>query len=378
MEAGRRALASIVLLSAVAVGGCTSTSHSASPEALQSRQWHRIELPDATLRAITHCDDGWYAVGATTAGGNHPALWFSADGRSFRALRVRPISVYGPQNVLYSVACDSSHVVAVGAAIGGAHGNPRTSTWVAPLGPDATLTEVNASFETYGGPDAVGVGPVSAGPRGFLIVGGRVDANGLAGAAVWQSPNGESFRLVDDDPALESGTAGNTEVHGAYVGPDGFVAVGGIGTTSRDPAVWTSPDGLSWHRVVVPPSPADDVMEKVIATSDGLLAIGAVGSAFGIWTAPASGTSWSIRGRFGEHPPATSLPRVIDLASAGGDGWYAAIYTGSGYQLWSGTGATVRQVALPSDAGDVAGVATDPATGTVLIAAASGGLFQTG
>lgn len=386
MEAGWRALA-LPLLLVAALAGCTAKSPSV-PAAHASAAWQRIDLPvspgsSIDLRALGQCAGSWYAAGATVdERGNHPALWFSSDGRSFMPLKIRPRSVYGPLNALYSVACNGQRVVAIGAAVGGAHGNPRTSTWIAPIGAGATLAEVPAAFETYGGPDAVGVGPVTAGPRGFLIVGGRVDANHLVGAAVWYAPDGANFHLVDDDPALESTASEPTELHGAYDGPSGFVAVGGVANpatvgSERDAAAWTSQDGRSWQRASVPSRPGDDILERVIATPAGLIAAGLDGTGFAAWTADAAGGNWQRVGHFGDHGPVTSVPRIIDLAPAPGDhDVYAAVSTGAAAQLWVLTGAHAEAVNLPRGATDIAGLAGN---GTMtLLATGAGALWATG
>ena len=380
----RPGLAAVLL--AVALGGCTTSSQRAEA-GLVSVSWRSITLPAPSgsridLRALGSCGHAWFAAGATVdSAGNHPALWFSPDGSAFTALKITPRSVYGPQNVLYSVACDGRRVAAVGAAVGGVHGNPRTSTWQGPVGAGATITEQPAAFETYGGPDAVGVGEITAGPRGFVIVGGRVDANHKVGAAVWQSTDGTGFRLIDNDPALESGPDGETEVHGAYGGPSGFTAVGGIAPAGsagaeRNAAAWTSPDGRTWQRIAVPARPGDDILERVVATPTGLLAAGADGSGFAAWTASADGTGWTRDAHFADHAPVTSVPRIIDLVSAPDRKVYAALSTGDDVQLWRGPGALWSQMRLPSGVTSIAGLAGDGTT--TLLATPDGAIYATG
>src|SRR5262249_49645750 len=153
---------------------------------------------------------------------------------------------YGPSDILLSLACRGADVVAVGAQVGGAHGNPRTSTWLrSGVGP---LREIAAPFEQYGGESQIFVGPVAGGPARAFSVGGRVDAQGGPGAAVWQSNDGTGFTLIDNDPALESNPDGMTEAQGAVVTDSGYVAVGGITPTgskfaARDPLAWHSSNG---------------------------------------------------------------------------------------------------------------------------------------
>lgn len=83
------------------------------------------------LRDAASCDGRWFVVGAVAdaSGGTRPAAWFSADGSAWVPLRVEARTFYGRQNVLSSVACRGGRMAALGAKTGGAHGNPRTSTW---------------------------------------------------------------------------------------------------------------------------------------------------------------------------------------------------------------------------------------------------------
>jgi hypothetical protein len=369
---------------------CTSSTRPISGRIASPRSWRRISLPDdphgrPLVRAVGHCAAGWYAAGANVApnGDDRPALWFSSDGISFTPVAIKPISPYGPQNILYSVACNNSEVVAVGAAVGGVHGNPRTSTWYGGVG-GSVLTEARAAFETYGGPDAVGVGPVAAGPPGFLITGGRVDANKAVGAAVWSSRTGETFTLIDNDPALESGTAGTTELHGGMVGAPGarpWLAVGattppGGSGAERDPAVWSSANGISWTMDRLAASSEDDILEQIIQTSDGMMAVGTSGRAFDVWVADASGISWREDQRFGDHGPVTSAPRTVGLAEAD-SAVYAAIFDGESYHLWRGAsnGTQWREAALPPGTTAVTGIAGS-SSGVLLSTTSSGGESQ--
>jgi hypothetical protein len=71
------------------------------------------------------------------------------------------------------VACVDGWVAALGAKSGGAHSDPRTSSWY--LTTAGQLQEVTAPFGLLGGPQAVNVARLDAGPDSFLISGlGRV------------------------------------------------------------------------------------------------------------------------------------------------------------------------------------------------------------
>jgi hypothetical protein len=284
-------------------------------------------LPGA-VRDVTTCDHHWYAVGAGLG------AWTSDDGRHWTTIPVRSTSPYGRIAVLYSVACRGDRLVAVGAASGGVHGNPRTATWRG----DATgLDEVAAPFERFGGPNAVSVDRVVAGPAGFLIVGAR-----LNGGAVWYSADGGDFTLVENDPALSGGSVAD-----AVAVPGGWLLVGSTGIAERDPAAWLSPDGAHWQRETVPANAGDAALDRSIAWRGGILAVGVRGGHFAAWHR--DGGTWRAGGTFGTLG-GTAVPAVTGLVATP-DAVYAAVCDGRGYRLWrTAEGDAWSEVKLPAAA----------------------------
>jgi hypothetical protein len=313
-------------------GGSTSTGSTSTGSTGGAG---RVEVRD-----VAACPGHWYAAGGYQApdGSTSPALWTSADAQTWTAVPIHPTSVYGPGQLLSAVACRGGDVAAVGSTAGGVHANPRTSTWISTVG--GQLDEVPAAFELYGGPDAIGVGRVAAGPAGWLLTGTWRDANGQAGAAVWFAADGRGFRRIDADPALESDARGQTTALDATTGPDapaGFTVVGSIRTpgsrtAARDPAVWTSPDGLSWRREGVPASAEDEALERAAPYGNGVLAVGERGNGFGAWLGTGSG--WHATGRFGTFA-GTGPPVVIGLAVGPSQHAYALVGDGTLYRLWA-------------------------------------------
>jgi len=379
-----RASAALALALVALAAGCTggpSPGGSATPSTAPGRvaagpSWTPVALPATgagrpVVENVAACAGRWYASGGYLAadGSTRPALWTSGDARTWVELPVRPTSVYGPSQLLTSVACRDTLVVAIGATSGGVHANPRVSTWSgAPTGP---LSEQSAPFELFGGPDAIGVsrlaattgGSAAAPAPGWLILGAWRDANGQAGAAVWVAPDGGAFRRVDADPALESGPSGPTVARDAVAGPGGFTMVGSAGTqgnvVARAPAAWASADGLRWQRVPVPADGEDEEPQRVLADPRGVLAVGVRGGGFGAWRGPAANASvdgsgaWRATGRFGGFA-GTGLPAVSGLAAGPSGDDYALVGDGARYRLWSspdGTAWTERQlpVAVPAD-----------------------------
>ncbi|MEV1147169.1 hypothetical protein AB0I76_26460, partial [Micromonospora sp. NPDC049799] len=192
------------------------------------------------LRDVAACAGRWYVVGGVSGadGGTRPAAWVG-DGAVWSSLPTVPVTFSGEQHVFSSVACRDDRVAVVGAKSGGVHGNPRTGTWW--QGRDGALREVSAPFEQFGGPRAVSVGRMAAGPAGWLVVGSRVD-----GAVVWVSPDSAAFTLVEGAPGLSGDGRGRTAAYDAVGVPAGWLAVGTLLAAGGVPLAWTSPDGRSW------------------------------------------------------------------------------------------------------------------------------------
>jgi hypothetical protein len=337
---------------AVLLSGCRAGERApAEPEPLRPA-WQPVTLPRPPgnpgrlmLRDAASCAGRWYVVGAVgdAAGGTRPAAWTSVDGASWTSVPILADSFYGRQNVLYAVGCRAGAMAAVGAKVGGAHGNPRVSTWR--QRDNGALVEVAAAFETYGGPKAVNVSRVAGGPAGWLIVGNR-----SSGAAAWVSaPDAADFALIEGAPELANDDRGISWAFDAVAGRGGWLAVGGVlpaGRIDRDPATWSSTDGRSWRRTALPGTSAYEELQRVVLVGDTAVAVGLRGRAFGVWREGAGG--WVAVGGFG-RPGSAGVPSVDALAAAG-DRLVAAVSDGVAHSVWISTdrGGSWRPVAVPA------------------------------
>jgi len=370
----RRGVATICLL--LLAAGCTARAD--PPPGPVVLSWREITLPGAPagerieLRAAAVCAGHWYLTGAYAdvddANATRPAAWTSTDGQAWTALPVAASSAYGPQHELYTAACHDGRLVALGQKPGGAHGNPRVSSYHLVPNPDGTetLTEVPASLTLYGGGDGINVGRLSSipgaaigphdgassgslaavEPPAFLATGNR-----RLGAAVWLSPDGAApFDLVEGAPTLATGDGPVTwAMDSAYV--DGsWVVVGATAASAlnRDAASWRSPDGRAWTRVATQAGADYDELNAVTPTDGGAVAVGANGDTFQAWALDSTG--WKLAGRFGDTglTEAGAVPAIAGVAAAGG--MVLAVVVGPDpYGLWSSVdgGATWRPGALP-------------------------------
>ncbi|HLL69613.1 MAG TPA: hypothetical protein VK453_28435 [Micromonosporaceae bacterium] len=368
---GRRRFAAVLCCGLLLAGACRSAGPDRPPDETEvTPSWQELALAAPAgppgrlvLRDAVACGGRWYAVGgvATDAGETRPAAWTSTDGRQWTALTFSAHSYYGPQNVLYSAACRDGRLATVGARSGGAHANPRVSTWW--QRDDTTLVEARAPFERFGGPQAVNVARVAAGPAGWIIAGNR-----MSGAATWISTDAVSFDLVERAPELASDDGGDTWAFDAVASATGWLIVGGLirpGHSDRDPALWTSVDGRRWTRDALPATAEYDEMQRVARVDGALVAVGPRGTTFGAWRD--DGTGWAAAGRFGQL--AGGIPAVPGLTAANGT-VVAAVTNGAVHTLWrsADAGRSWRPVAGPvaMPAGAERAVAT-AADGTTLL-----------
>jgi hypothetical protein len=348
-----------VVLSCLLLAGVTGAFGSADDagrSAVARIRWSEVALPSpiagavrVTVRDAVGCGDRWYVVGGATGADDvdHPAAWESPDGRAWRSVPFAPLpaGLYGAQSTIYSVACSGRGVAMIGAKTGGVHANPRISTWY--LNAGGAMTEVAVAFETYGGPDAIDVARVAAGPSGFVIAGNRT-----SGAAVWLSADATGFRLVAGAPGLAGSDGLTTSISDAAVTGSGLTVVGGIrraGRIDSDPAVWTSPDGGTWTRADLPGGRDDEVLQRVVRSGDELVSVGVRGSSFGSWRA--AGGTWQATGTFG-GTAARGVAEVDSVTTAGR--WLVvSADDGAGYGLWlsSDGGRSWRAGALPAGQG---------------------------
>jgi hypothetical protein len=242
------------LWTGIAVGGATPNSSTFRP----------IALPGGVkvgVAAIVKASDGtWWAAGSfrDDSGEHRPGLWQSNNTTDWNRVDTVAITPYGEVSELFSVAASARGVVALGAATGGAHGNPRTASWV--LRDDGKLHEVPAGFELYNGVRQIAVRTISDGPTGWVIFGARNNQNNALGATSWTSFTGDDFSIHDNDVQLSSGPQESIlglDVAFDSVAPGGqLIAVGerfhaaSLPSTEADTdaIVWTSPNGVTWQR----------------------------------------------------------------------------------------------------------------------------------
>jgi hypothetical protein len=339
-------LLALVLAAAGCVAACSDAEEEPTPVTVT---WAEHPLPApagapgrSVVRDAVQCGDGWWVVGAvfldhpTEDRDTRPATWFSPDREAWTSVPVDADTFWGRRAILNSIACSRDRIAVVGARSGGAHGNPRVTTfWL----DGDTLVDVRTVFTQYGGISATNVGPIAGGPTGWLIAGNRT-----SGPGVWFTDDPRGFGLTDDGDLVSL-------AQGAGWAGDEWVLVGAGARTGRhldqDPLAWGSPDGLTWTPQEMPAGDGSEDVHRVVRRDDErLLAVGRSPDGFASWVRDDDG--WGERVDFGAVADEwRGAPYVASLATTP-LGVLATVSTGNHYELWhTDDGRDWRQVDVP-------------------------------
>jgi hypothetical protein len=245
----RRTKLLVAGLALVMAAGCTASGTAPA----EVNGWRSVAMPtlDARVLAIVPDGNGLLVLGSVPGpDGRAPAAWTTTDGRSWHPVPLIPHTVYAGQAELVAVGSAAGRITVLGQAFGGAHSNPRLTVWTGTTG---GLVEHEQPFEMFGGPHAIATNDAAAVPGTALLVGQWDGPSGRYGAAVWTSADGVTWHRDAEDPALASASGEQTSALGAAAGPAGFVVVGDtLHGAVISPLVWTSRDGGTWQRITVP------------------------------------------------------------------------------------------------------------------------------
>jgi hypothetical protein len=239
-----------------------------------------VDRPVGRIEAVTAGGPGFVAVGrgcsSTTSGDLdrcEAIVWTSTVGRTWVRAPAsdatdtgRYIPMSGPEIGMFDVAAGAPGVVAIGYA---ARPNLQATTWFSADG--ISWERIPLGLEppaaSPGGLDAARVNAVTWDGRQFVIVGedrSVIDGSlksilaATARAAVWTSPDGRTWARVPHAKVFDVGGFVDTMEDPASGGmrdvmasPNGLVAVGSVCSNKPvgcTPASWTSVDGTTWER----------------------------------------------------------------------------------------------------------------------------------
>lgn len=345
------AAVAVVLLA----GGCTAGVEPA---------WQEVTPPGMSPSTLFAGAAGVF-VGGQVEPGALPVL-DRRDGDGWRGIPATPVTGYGQVATFVAGAADpAGRIVVVGTATGGAHLNPRWTTWT---GDAAGIVEEPQTPETFGGWSAGGVTAVAYGAEP-AIVGAWSVSDGATGVAVWRhratawvrEPSPPEF--VGSPPATSESAAAATSVGAAtvIVGLQTDLAGGAVHQRAQ---LWRS-DGGPWSRIDLDTSGADSAATDVACTDADCLAVGRLDGTL---------AAWRVTGDRVERVtlPDRTVDRYTGQPRVAREGGLIVIAVGAGAVLLTGDAAGHRWVVTPTPAGDVRGLAVHDGAVLLLLRDGSG------
>ena len=269
---GTGACLALVLL----LAGCTGPAPATA-------EWSRVELPAGTAPSLlVPGPEGslLVAIDAAADGSPGPRLLRVADGRVDQ-VPVRASTYYGQRTLWRGLVAYDGRLVAFGGRSGGAHGNPRWTTWSG----RGALREDPQPFTTFGGTRGGSLTGVVATPGGPVLVGSRVseDVPGLD-VVLWDLVGRRWTQRSSAGTALAADAETQPSAHAATSGPGGVVVAGSLTGGSRTrPVVWLGAE----RRVDLPAGDAVVAEADAVACDGDCLVPGvADGRLVGWWVAP--------------------------------------------------------------------------------------------
>lgn len=162
---------------------------------------------------------------------------------------------YAAEARLLSISARADHVIAVGGARGGAHGNVRWTVWA---GDVSGLHEQPQPFETFGGWGAGTLVGTAYSKTGPIIMGSWVAESGHGfDVAVWHQDGDRWIRVAGPGPVLDASDTRQPAVAALTATRESYVAVGSVTVlgvrTRAEPTSWVaeSPGG-PWREIPLP------------------------------------------------------------------------------------------------------------------------------
>jgi hypothetical protein len=221
-----------------------------------------------SIEAVVTGGPGYVAVGMIQADPNATTtestglIWSSPDGSTW----TEAFQVPGRWGGVADIVAFDGRLVAVGSQEG------ELVTWTSTDGIDWETTHLGDYADAWGGYQRI----VEGGP-GLVVTGGD--------AFAWTSADGTTWQGVE---AGGPGSSGGTKL---AVGPGGRLLRTGV------TELWISDDGVAWEPIVPSPFVAHrdalgDLIEQVVGTDDGFIAVGFDEEGGAVWRSP-DGRTWT-------------------------------------------------------------------------------------
>lgn len=269
----------LALSAVLALGACTGAptpGPTSSTPTVQPLQWRTADLGGMTPSTVLVSGGRLWVSGFTGSGANRaPAISMDLVGGpdEHMTLMEPPLgeSPYGKLADLFSLAGDGQQLIGIGVAHGGAHANPRWSTWnmssspapepggtTAPQGPaqpgTTQLLEQPQLFWTFGGEEAGGLIGAAWDAKGPMIVGTWQGKAGLDGA-IWRRAGATWSQVTPPKELVNSATRQVSPVRVDEVGVRRVVVSGSVldltDGVRQSAAIWRDADD-DWSLTTLP------------------------------------------------------------------------------------------------------------------------------
>ncbi|EXG79214.1 hypothetical protein CryarDRAFT_0242 [Cryptosporangium arvum DSM 44712] len=278
-----------------------------SQREIEDPGWTTIALPDALPRTLAV--DGNRVLVAGERGRYAPAAWIV--GRSVTTVVLRPHSPYGPTADLVAATLSGDTVAFAGQRPGGAHGIPRWTIWAGTVSGGAD--DLPQTFETFGGPDSLGLVGLQTVAGKPLLLGNWAD--GQPGPAFWRASGTRWARVPSTLAGFLASGMGVSRGRPVVVGHS---TTGG----SLRPTVWLgAPDLRSWRALPLGNAPVARALDLSCAGPTCLVVVRTPGTGVAVWEV--GGTAREL--------PTPKMARDAEWAqvSAGPDGGRAVAFGSS-------------------------------------------------
>lgn len=280
---GRRARAACAV-GALALVACLVACGGEDPEPDPGVRWSQVELPDGVAPLLVVAVESELVVAAEATGLPTPRMFaIDADG-ALTPVPVDADSYYGQRAQWFDVATSGGELMALGQRPGGAHGNPRWSTWEG--GVDGVVEQPEQPIYVFGGWGAGGLAGIAIAREGPVIVGGRAGAESGLDIVLWL-PDGDDWVEQSSAGTELAATADLRPVATDVVTDGGELLITGMAQhgTEVGAAVWRAPGPAGpWQRIALPGAGRVVTAQSALCDGGSCLVVGRVdGAVVGWW-----------------------------------------------------------------------------------------------